>query len=82
MTGWSAFDIPVAPDAATPSELERAAAAVHASPSGRLLLDHLAQRTLSRALPPSASDAELRHLEGQRALIHDIKILIERGNQP
>lgn len=33
------------------------------------LLEHLERRFLRHALPPSASDAELRHLEGQRSVI-------------
>ncbi len=38
-------------------------------PDGSLLLEHLARRFLGHSLPPTTSDAELRHLEGQRSVV-------------
>ena len=46
---------------------------------GRNLLVHLRQRFLDRRLPPTASDAGLRHVEGQRSVVAHILQLIERG---
>ncbi|KJS38864.1 MAG: hypothetical protein VR70_09105 [Rhodospirillaceae bacterium BRH_c57] len=54
-------------------------ARVFAGGDGRRVLDHLRGQTVNRALGPGASDAALRHLEGQRALIASILALIVRG---
>lgn len=40
-----------------------------AGPAGRLVLDHLRKLFLLRRVAPSASDAELRHVEGQRSVV-------------
>lgn len=40
-----------------------------ATPAATPLVAHLEQRFLRHSLPPSASDAALRHLEGQRSVI-------------
>jgi hypothetical protein len=40
---------------------------------------HLTRSILDRRLPPNASDAELRHLEGQRFAIAGVLAMIERG---
>lgn len=76
--GWAWLDAapPVGP--LTP-ELCRAAAACLASPNGRVLLRHLGQSFLDRRLPPTASDAELRHVEGQRSVVAHLLRLMERG---
>lgn len=47
--------------------------------SGAAVLAHLRKITIERVLGPSATDAELRGLEAQRALVHQIENLIERG---
>lgn len=49
------------------------------NPSGARVLGHLRKITIERVLGPSATDAELRGLEAQRSLIHQIENLIERG---
>ncbi len=46
---------------------------------GRLALRHLRMITIERTLGPTASDASLRHLEGQRQLVSYICALVERG---
>lgn len=48
---------------------------------GEAALGHLRRTFLLRRLPPQASDAELRHLEGQRAAIAYIIDLIERDKR-
>lgn len=75
--GWDWFGpgpaaAPVDPG---PPELARACARLFATPDGRLLLAHLRRITLHRALGPSASDAALRGLEGQRALVLTLEAL-------
>ena len=46
---------------------------------GARVLAHLRALTLDRALGPNATDAQLRHLEGQRALVSTILALVARG---
>ena len=77
--GWFADDpAPLEPD---PEELElhRAFARCFAGADGRVVLEHLRQTVLERRLPPHASDAELRHLEGQRYAVAHIVAMVERG---
>ena len=76
--GWSWLETnPSGPE--TASELCRAAAACLGTANGRLVLRHLRQSFLDRRLAPTASDAELRHLEGQRSVVAHLLRLIERG---
>ncbi|NQU57151.1 MAG: hypothetical protein HQ513_07940 [Rhodospirillales bacterium] len=51
-------------------------------PDGARVLKHLQAMSLEQAMGPSASDAMLRHLEGQRQLVTHILALIERGRGP
>jgi len=46
---------------------------------GERVLGHLRRLTLERRLGPDCSEAELRHLEGQRHLAAYITQLVERG---
>jgi hypothetical protein len=62
-----------------PAELCRCVAACFGGPSGRLLLRHLRRLFADRRLPPSATDAELRHVEGQRSVVSHLLQLLERG---
>ena len=50
-----------------------------AGPDGARALAHLRALTIERRLPPTVSEAELRHLEGQRALVAHIIALVARG---
>ena len=84
-TGWSWFDAPddgeAAPDgseAATP-DIAIAFARCFSSSDGRRVLDHLRRMTLERSLGPGASDAVLRHVEGQRHLVAQIFALVAQG---
>ena len=46
---------------------------------GKKVLAHLESLTMARVLPQDASDAELRYLEGKRALFFHIKTMIKTG---
>ena len=48
-------------------------------PDGARVLGVLRAMTVERVLGPDASDAALRHLEGQRALVATILALAARG---
>lgn len=83
--GWAWFDEADAdlsagsgPESADP-ELARAFARCFRGEDGARVIGHLGSITLGRVLGPKASDAHLRHLEGQRQLIAYVKTLIERG---
>ncbi|MCK5777849.1 MAG: hypothetical protein KAH11_03595 [Rhodospirillales bacterium] len=62
-----------------PAELALIAARCFQGADGRRMLAYLRAITLERTLGPGADDAHLRHLEGQRQLVHHIQTLIERG---
>jgi hypothetical protein len=49
---------------------------------GQKVLQHLRELTVERFLGPDATDNQLRHLEGQRALVRQIETIIERGRSP
>ena len=53
----------------TRPQLADAFAACFATPAGVVVLDQLRRVFLDRRVPPTASDAELRHVEGQRAVV-------------
>lgn len=58
----------------------KAAAACFAGRNGEIILAHLRSTFLDRRVAPSASDAELRHVEGQRsAIAHLIRLARPRG---
>jgi len=59
--------------------LEFAFARSFSGDDGERVLSHLRAITLGRALGPEASDAALRHLDGQRCLYLHIETLIDRG---
>ncbi len=75
--GWAALDAAVTPEAGP--DLAAAAARCFATPEGARLLAHLRALTLDGALGPGASDAALRHREGQRALVLHLLALAARG---
>lgn len=52
-----------------------------ATASGAVVLKHLRKITIERTLGPAATDAELRGLEAQRALVHQIEQLTQRGKK-
>ena len=79
--GWAWFAHDATPVQANPEELELCRAFAHcfAGVNGRVVLEHLRRTVLERRLPPTASDAELRHLEGQRYAVAHIVAMVERG---
>lgn len=67
------------PGAAAPDETARMFARVFGGADGRKVLAHLRGMTVEAALPPTATDAMLRHVEGQRCLVRHIETLVKRG---
>ena len=55
------------PPATADGAVDEAFVACFAGPAGRIVLDQLRRVFLDRRVAPSASDAELRHVEGQRS---------------
>lgn len=83
--GWAWFDgagddLPAGSDSEIGDlDLARAFARCFRDEDGQRVIGHLGSITLGRVFGPKASDAQLRHLEGQRQLIAYVKALIERG---
>lgn len=67
-SGWSWFAEDTSPPPAD-DRLAKALAACFAGRDGEIVLEHLRLVFLERLVAPSASDAELRHVEGQRSAI-------------
>jgi hypothetical protein len=81
-TGWAWFeDREDAPSDPGETTLCRAFARCFGGPDGQLVLDHLTRLILNRRLGPSATNAELWHLEGQRGAIAYVLGMIERGGR-
>ena len=49
--------------------------------TGQVVLEHLRKITIERVLGPNASESELRSIEAQRALVHQIEQLVLRGRE-
>jgi hypothetical protein len=79
--GWGWFE-DLRPAAEPDIDLCRAFLACFQGPQGELALRHLRRVFLDRRLPPSATDAELRHVEGQRSVVAYIGALVERARDP
>lgn len=60
-------------------DIEQNYARTFSTAAGITVLKHLRKITIERVLGPDATDAQLRGLEAQRALVHQIEIMIERG---
>ena len=78
--GWTWFETP-APAEVTEDEVAKAFRACFATPAGRRVLDHLRTTFMERRLSPGVSDAELRHVEGQRSVVACVARLAE-GRTP
>ncbi len=79
-TGWRWFEETGNPvDSESQPGIEKCFARCFARADGRQVLDHLRAMTTERVLGPDASDAALRHLEGQRHLVAAIAGLVARG---
>lgn len=64
------------------SEIEKNYARTFNTPSGKQVLSHLRAMTIERVLGSNVSDADLRWVAAQSALVHHIENLIKRGNNP
>jgi hypothetical protein len=62
-----------------PAEIARAFARCFGGRDGAVVLAQLRRLTRERALGPEASEAALRHLEGQRQLVAQIEGFVARG---
>ena len=60
-------------------DLEQNYARTFSTAAGVAVLTHLRKITVERVLGPNATDSELRGLEAQRALVHQIEMMIQRG---
>ncbi len=86
-SGWSWFHFSAEPGGTHGGQTddEREASLFYArcflSPDGRRVLDHLRALTLNRSAGPHASEALLRHLEGQRQLVLYIQALVRKGSK-
>ena len=81
-SGWQWFDAAQNPenaDAVGERSIATAFTKCFSSPDGKRVLEHLRKLTLDRSLGPGASDAPLRHLEGQRHLYAYIEALVAQG---
>lgn len=78
--GWDAL-VEAAPAPEPADAVARAFAHCFRDAAGAIALEHLRKTFLERRLGPSASDAELRHVEGQRSVVAHLLALIERGRQ-
>lgn len=83
--GWpwlgAAAAAPQDGDPAADAALEHAFAACFRGSDGERVLTHLRRVFLDRRLAPSATDAELRHAEGQRSLAAYIAAMVDRGRR-
>lgn len=77
--GWAWFADPAAPSARADDDPAPSFAGCFGGPDGARVLGVLRAMTVERTLGPEASDAALRHLEGQRQLVATILALVARG---
>lgn len=59
--------------------IDKLAAAVLGTNAGRELLEYMKSITISRIMGPNATDAELRHMEGQRYLVAVLESRVRVG---
>ena len=64
------------------SEIEKNYARTFNTTSGKQVISHLRAMTIERVLGSNISDADLRWIAAQSALVHHIENLIKRGNNP
>lgn len=78
--GWAWFEASINEEVETEDhELCRSFARCFKDADGDLVVRHLKRIFLDRRLGASASDAELRYVEGQRSAIAHIISMAERG---
>ena len=84
LAGWAWFDGSAVSEPATHighPDICHDAAVCFSTAAGREVLRHLERSFLDRRLPPTASDALLRHVEGQRSVVAHLLALCERGRE-
>ncbi len=77
--GWAWFGVSDSSQATDDLELARCFARVFRGGDGERALRYLKSMSVDQVLGPCASDAMLRHVEGQRQLVAHVQRLIERG---
>ncbi len=77
--GWARLD--PARDREASDELVELFAACFDTPAGRRVLDYLRRAFLGRRVPPTAPDAVLRHVEGQRSVVAHIESLVRQARE-
>ncbi len=75
-----AYEMP-SPSRLQMGDMERSFARLFSTNDGKQVLGYLQAVTFQRALGPASSDEQLRHMEGQRAMVATILRLIDRGRQ-
>ena len=63
------------------NKLNLAAVAVFGKPDGKAMLDYLKAITLNAVAGPGVTNDHLRHLEGQRYVVHLIERRIQAGHK-
>ena len=61
------------------TDIELAYTKTFSGASGQRVLAHLRQITIERVLGANATESELRSLESQRMLVHQIETQVSRG---
>jgi hypothetical protein len=61
------------------TDIEQAYAKTFSGASGQCVLTHLRHITIERVLGTNATESELRSLESQRMLVHQIETFVSRG---
>ena len=77
--GWGWFDAAGQDPSIEIDQLAQSFLRCFAGSDGEIVLRHLRQSILDRRLGPTASDAELRFLEGQRSVVAHIISMNDRG---
>lgn len=77
---WSDHEQSTAPAIDPAKELQKSFARAFATNDGADVLRDLMARTIDTIMPATRSAAELRHLEGSRAIVRYIINQIERGH--
>ena len=62
-------------------DLEKQYARTFQTRDGKAVLEHLRKITIERVLGANATDAELRWMEANRALVRQIESMIARGKK-
>jgi len=80
-SGWSWFGTAESNEKPENFELALCFARVFRGADAERVLKHLRAVSVEQVVGPAASEALLRHIEGQRQLVTHIQALIERGRE-